>query len=274
VVINSPLEQSHMSYSKPFHRNYRAIIESHNSGYSNWAYVVDREYSNHPEHFTRGFLIIQDDIKELFEYIEPSDTNEKTFSYRIHELFIRTCIEVEANFKAILRENIFTPLFISGQKAGQPRPEDKWNINDYKKINKTHHLDNYFVELPIWKGLNNRYQPFKEWQNSDTLTWYQAYNQCKHNRYDNFEIASFKNLMLAYTGLFALLSSQFCTIDFNPGMDNLECQNEYYLGTFGIGDYLKIEFPTNWSDSEKYDFNWETLKKDSNKFEKIDYNAI
>ena len=67
----------------------------------------DHNYSDHPEHYTRAFAILQKDIIGLFEYIEPSDINLVTYSFRIHELLVRTCIEVEANFKAILREKYF-----------------------------------------------------------------------------------------------------------------------------------------------------------------------
>ena len=35
-----------MSITKPYHRNYREIINGHNSGYSSWAYIVDKENMN------------------------------------------------------------------------------------------------------------------------------------------------------------------------------------------------------------------------------------
>jgi len=55
---------------------------------------------------------------------------------------IRTCIEVEANFKAILRENTFNP----------KKEEKWWNINDFKVVNKTHHLDAYGIGIYFWEG--------------------------------------------------------------------------------------------------------------------------
>lgn len=97
-----------MSLGKPFHRNYRGIKPSHQSGYSGWAYLEDREYAKNPEHYARAFILIQNDLQAIFEYIEPSDEGRDAYSYRIHALFMRTCIEVEANFKAILEENTFT----------------------------------------------------------------------------------------------------------------------------------------------------------------------
>jgi len=61
-----------------------------------------------------------------------------------------------------------------------------------------------------------KYQPFSEWKDNKPLSWYQAYNQCKHDRYEKFELANFKNLMLSFNGLFVLLSSQFKCESFSP----------------------------------------------------------
>jgi len=259
-----------MGLQKPFHRIFREFIKSNNSGYSSWSYVVDKQYAKNPYHYTRAFLMIQEDVQKLFEYIEPADINLKTYSHRIHELLMRICIEVEANFKAILRENIYSPT----SKQGKSIPHEKWNINDYSKINISHRLDGYIVELPLWNGKQSKYQPFKEWENNGSLSWYQAYNKCKHDRNENFELANLQNLLAAFAGLFALLSSQFGTQDFEPGSTFLSMEGGgYYEGSFGIGGYLKIEFPSNWPDHEKHNFDWSVLKLQSERFEKFDYNS-
>jgi hypothetical protein len=264
-----------MPIMKPFHRIYRELVRTNNSGYSSWAFIVDKDYAKTPHHYTRGFLILQEDIKSLFEYIEPADINLKTFSYRIHELLMRTCIEVEANFKAILRENVYTPTFRNGSKAGQLRTEEYWKISDYIKINKSHHLDNYFVEFPFWRGIKNRYQPFYDWQLGSSPSWYQVYNETKHDKNDKFELANFENLITAFAGLFVLLSSQFNCESFQPGSTSLSIGGDsYFEGEFGIGEYLKIEFPNNWTDSEKYDFDWSVMKNETIRFQKFDYNNI
>lgn len=261
-----------MSHSKPFHRNFRGFIKGSNSGYSQWAYIVDREYSKSPEHYTRAFGLIQSDLIKLFEYIEPSDRNLKTYSYRIHELFMRTCIEIEANFKAILKENIFNPT----DRKGGLRPENKWNIHDYKKVNKTHHLSAYKIHVPIWDGTQSVYEPYKEWRGSVELSWYQAYNKSKHDRQIAFKEANLKNLINSIAGLLALLSSQFRTEDFSSGGAVIAPNgiDSYYSTEPALGCYFHIEFPDDWLDDEKYDFNWSTLKIQSDKFNKINYDNI
>jgi hypothetical protein len=260
-----------MSYSKPFHRNYRGFVNGPNSGYSQWAYIVDRSYAEAPEHYVRAFSMIQSDLQRLFEFIEPSDQNLVTYSYRIHELFMRTCIEVETNFKAILRENIYNPI----DKNGDARPEQKWNIHDYRKVNGTHHLSAYKVYISTWDGERSIFEPFKQWADSTELSWYQAYNKSKHNRKDEFKEANLENLLNSVAGLLVLLSSQFRTEDFSPGSTLLSVITDSYYSTEpALGGYFHIQFPDNWDDSEKYEFNWSELKNEPDRFQKINYDSL
>ena len=260
-----------MGIPKPFHRNVRGFVESANSGYSAWAYIVDRAYANSPEHYVRAFLLIQSDLQKLFEFIEPADENLIAYSYRIHELFMRTCIEVEANFKAILKENIFNPTFADDS----PRLETKWNIHDYWKINTTHHLSAYKVHIPIWNGTKSIFEPFKQWAAAPELSWYKAYNSSKHDRQNEFKKANLENLLNSVAGLLVLLSSQFGTQDFSTAGAVLGINTDNYYSTSpALGDFFHIEFPNDWRDEEKYGFNWSELKKQPNRFQKIDYNRI
>lgn len=246
-----------MGVTKPFHRNYRASI----NGVSR-DYILDPDYAKFPEHYVRSFLLIQEDILKLFQFIEPSDTNLQTYSFRIHELYMRICIEIEANFKAIFNENKYS------------KQEKYWNVTDYKKINQTHRLDEYKVVFPIWTGIKNKFQPFKEWQSGNSLSWYKDYNACKHNRANEMHKANLENLLKSFSALFVLLSSQFYTEAFSPGDIFLALTSVgYYKGDFGIGGYLMIEFPT-WPEDEKYNFNWKELKSSGDKFAEIDYDAI
>ncbi len=260
-----------MSQPKPFHRAYRKCVDGPNSGYNSWAYVIDREYSQAPEHYVRAFLLIQKDLQLIFEFIEPSDGNLQTHSYRIHELFMRTCIEVEANFKAILKENIFNPR----DKEGKSRLEKKWNIHDYRKVATTHHLSSYQVHLPIWDGTCGVFKPFAGWSATSELMWYQSYNKSKHDRHVQFREANLQNLLLSVSGLLALLSSQFGTQDFAPGHTLLATSGGgYYSTSPALGDFFHIDFPDDWTDEEKYEFDWETLKTQPHRFAQIDYDHI
>lgn len=237
---------------------------AHNSGYSGWAYVVDRKYAQNPEHYVRAFLLIQSDLQRLFEFVEPADQNLSTYSYRMHELLMRTCIEVEANFKAILRENKFTI-----------KSDRDWNISDYKKVNITHRLSSFKVTVPIWEGTRSYFEPFSFWSAGHGLPWYQAYNASKHDRHNKFKKANLGNLLNAVSGLLVLLSAQFGNQDFSPGPTGLSVAvDSYYSTQPALGGFFHIEIPNDWSDDEKYDFDWASLKTQPDRFQKIDYDKI
>jgi hypothetical protein len=259
-----------MSFAKPFYRNWRAIKPGPQSGYSGWAYIHDRDYAKNAEHYVRALILIQNDLQSILEYLEPSDECRTAYSYRIHALLLRTCIEVEANFKAILEENNFTP------------PSNRsLNMTDYRKVDATHHLSSYEVMLPIWNGAPPIWKPFEPWKSVRGqsghvgLPWYQAYNASKHDRQDEFKKANFENLVSAVAGLLVLISSQFCGQDFSAGPVTYAASGyDYHPMEASIGSLFRIKYPDDWLDDECYDFDWTVLKKQTDRFEKIDYDAI
>ncbi|MDG5494484.1 hypothetical protein [Niveispirillum sp. BGYR6] len=257
-----------MSSTKPYRRCYRPMKGLINHFDDTAQYIVDREYALHAQRYIRGFLIIIDDLKNLFNYIEPSDECLRSYSHRIHEMFMRACVEVEANFKAILREN--------GYKKNKP------NMVDYFLVDHTHHLSSYEVLLPIWDGFG-RWVPFEKWRpyrgkqikrgDFTPLEWYKAYNNSKHDRYQNFKEANFENLIKAVSGLLVLITSQFKDID--VGSSELKVigggDGEF---SYSIGGIFMVKYPTDWCDDEMYEFDWEKLKKDNHRFLNINFNEV
>jgi len=171
--------------------------------------------------------------------IEPSDQNGQCYSFRIHELLLRACVEVEANCKAILKENGY-------KKRGN------WTMNDYKKINVSHHLSSFDVQLPVWHGSKNIRKPFEMWRSDARLPWYQAYNETKHDRHTGFAKATLDHLIDAVCGVLTMLCAQFATAQYD------------YLMTVGvppdggfqvvIGRCFTVRFPDDWPEEERYDF--------------------
>ena len=223
--------------------------------------MVHPRFAESPEHYVRAFLLLQKDLQELFDYVEPADKNLSCYSFRIHALLLRACVEVEANCKAILKEN------------GYSRGGD-WNMGDYKKINTTHRLSSYGIKIPNWHGVKNIWSPFSAWANRRPLPWYEAYNTTKHDRHTEFEQATFEHLLDACCGLLVVLSAQFETNDFSSGSTLLALEGPDDGMETGIGGYFRVKFPNDWPEELKYDFEWEALKGEADPFRTIDYTTI
>src|SRR5438309_1584476 len=127
-----------MAVTKPYKRTVRPFANGQYPEDPRKSYINDPKFAvSPPLQYIRAFQVIQKDLLELFEYVEPADKNEDCYSFRIHELHMRTCIEVEANCKVILEENHYR------------KPGD-WNMGDYKKLDPTHRLSSYEVKFPVW----------------------------------------------------------------------------------------------------------------------------
>jgi hypothetical protein len=243
-----------MAVTKPYRRTCRQFADGKYPGDTRTSYINDPEFAIAPQQYIRAFEVIQKDLLELFDYVEPADKNEKCYSFRIHELHMRACIEAEANCKAILTENGY---------SGAP----DWTMNDYKKLEPTHRLSSYRVKLPVWQGADNVRCPFSSWRSGSKLIWYQAYNEAKHDRYNQFEQANFENLLEAVSGLVVLLSSQFYTHSFSRIVDWADAYDYGDDFLVAIGNYFLVEFPNDWPQADRYSFDWEQLKKASDRFQ-------
>jgi hypothetical protein len=221
-------------------------------------YIRHSKFAIEPEHYIRAFGVIQKDLLEIFDFIEPADTNLQCYSYRTHELFMRTCIEIEANFKAILTEN------------GYSRSGD-WNMSDYQKCEASHLLSSYEIKFPVWRGSQHTRRPFASWANMGRLPWYQGYNAAKHSRHDNFGSANLSNLLDSIAGLVSILSAQFLTEDFSPSAGLLALEGSWDGLEGAIGGYFRVKFPNNWPTNDRYDFDWTALQASSDPFQNFHY---
>lgn len=243
----------------PFHRCYRPVI----SGLSERNYLNDDCYAQKPYSFTKAFLTLQKEIEELFLFVEPTYDNRNTYSYRIQQLLIRVCIELEANFKAIMSENKYS------------KDSNWWDINDYWKINASHKLSEYKVYMPNWEGDNKYFEPFAGWRKSPRLAWYRASQRTKHNRAAKLYEANLENLMNAFCGLFVVVTAQFGEMDYTTGpiLVSVSGKDSYYGCDFGIGNMLKPIYP-EWSEEDKYIIDWAEVCESPDRFRKFDYDAV
>lgn len=247
-----------MALSKPYRRTIRQFSDGQYHEGGRWAYIRHPKFCTEAEHYIRAYEIIQKDLIEIFDYIEPDEVNLSTYSFRIHELFMRACIEVEANFKAILSENGYA-------KTGN------WNLVDYRKIEASHFLSMYEVKLPVWRTGTKILKPFEDWTANGKPKWYQEYHDAKHNRHVAFAKANFENLLNSVAGLVALLHAQFlngCVGSQTASVAAFALDDGY---EDAIGDYFRIKFPTNIPATERYDFDWQAIQGQIDPFSSYPY---
>lgn len=172
---------------------------------------------------------------------------------------MRTCIEIEANCKAILVENEY------------PR-KGNLTIKDYKKINPSHRLSSYEVKVPYWRGSGEIRSPFAAWSDSKPLEWYQAYNHAKHDRHEKFSEATLDHALDAICALVVLLSAQFLTEDFAPSASYLSLSDSTDGFASAIGNYFRVRFPNDWPENDQYAFDlndWNVLQNEADPFQSI-----
>lgn len=247
-----------MALSKPYRRTVRQLADDSYSNSGNGQYVGHPLFAESAGQYLRAFGILVKDYINLLDYIEPATLNENTYSFRIHELLLRACIEVESNFVAILKENGY-------------QKKSNWNILDFKKVNDSHHLSSYLVLMPVWKGKGLYRNPFENWNLDSNLDWFRAYNSTKHDRHNKFERANFKCLTDAMCGLAVLIASQFRDYSFGSQDTLLSLGGPKDGMDILVGDFFRIKFPRDWTDEEKYGFKWETLKEEQNPIDVINY---
>ncbi len=254
-----------MAITKPYRRTCRQFTDGSYSEGGRWMYLLHKRYATDPRHYVRAFLLLQEDILDLFSYVEPSDKNLETYSHRIQQLLMRACVEVEANLTAIFLDNEYAAA------------QGNLTMHDYRLIDISHRLSSYEIRIPTWQGSQGNRKPFASWSQGMTLSWYQAYNKSKHNRHENFHLATFDALIDAFCGLAVLLSAQFHDEDYSPGGKTLGLSGACYTYEGNdemepaIGGLLRVRFPSDWSQDDRYEFNWQQLSELDDPFENFDY---
>lgn len=170
--------------------------------------------TQHMISLSNSFECLCRDFLKLCEYIDPIDSNESCFSHRSYELLLRSCTELENLWCIILREKNYS-------KKGN------WTIKDYCKIESEFgiNLSSKEVTFVFWKPepAQSYIKPFEGWtttpqKGQPRLSWYNAYNEVKHDREQNFSKASLKNLRYAMSALYINLIEYYGCKIFTPSL--------------------------------------------------------
>jgi len=136
----------------------------------------------------QALIIIFEKLIDLFSYIEPNPASlDKVYSHRLRELLILACTEFENQCVTLMKK-----LNIS--------PKSKNYITaDYICLLQRGFLDEYSFSFPAYSNLSP-FTPFAHWGSSaptQSLGWYNNYNETKHDRSANFDKATLNSVINA-----------------------------------------------------------------------------
>lgn len=160
---------------------------------------------------TQAYRLIEKDLEEIFQFVEPKD-NSSVYSHKIYSLFFRACTEFESVAKQILRLNNHNKT--SYNMGDYFILEKEFGLSDYCVYNKA--LGVEFTPFYCFYGKNSYQEVYDEFGNG---FWYQAYNEVKHDRSTNFNLANLNNTYSAIGGLALLLFLQYRKAAFFPYID-------------------------------------------------------
>lgn len=254
-----------MSLSKPYYRITRpgAYIPD---------YVTDLRYAADRIQLSRAYLSIEGELRKIFNYIEPDESNRLTFSFALYSLLLRACTEVEVNCKEIMEANGYS--------------KRNMGMRDYTKLEKSSKLSCYQAVYRNWRQDGNgsvTYKPkiltpFQSFASGTSPAWYQAYNKVKHNREDNLELANLENCMNAVAAILILLYSQFgsCCIESYASGQHLHWHE---MGSYDNAFDADVMFDIKplpkgtWAKEECYDFDWNALQGQAEPFDRFGFSV-
>lgn len=143
--------------------------------------------------------ILVQSMMHLFDTIEPVQAHEEVYGHRVRELLLLACMETESSWSSVLRANEYNG--------------NRWTTQDYVKLQAPLVLDTFTVSLTRFPGWAD-FSPFAGWnagQPTESLPWYDAYNNTKHNREAGFSSAELKHAVSAVGAAVVMHYVQFGT---------------------------------------------------------------
>ncbi len=160
-------------------------------------------------------------MRAIAQTIQPHPDNGSAYGHELRNLLILACTQVEASLKTILRENGYA----------RADKSEKFTTADYVKLAEPMRLREWKVGMPLYLDWGS-VQPFGSWdaaKATQSLAWYQAYNDTKHDAEDKLSVATLNNVISAVSAVFVLLIAQF-------GAANFGDRGPYRISDFWVAD--------------------------------------
>jgi hypothetical protein len=150
--------------------------------------------------FTQSFVALKlllDKMQDIFETVEPYQSNLGTFGHKIRELLLLAAMEVEASWVAVLKTNGYA--------------RSRFTTVDCVKLLMPMRLDSFSLKLRSYTDFPS-FTPFDGWDAAaptKSLPWYDFYNQTKHNREEYLDVATLERAVHAVGAAVVMFYAQF-----------------------------------------------------------------
>ena len=143
------------------------------------------------------FLLLEEDLYEIFKYLEPVEDNAKAYGAKLAKLLLSVCSEVDVALKDLV---------------GLRDPENEMldrnsNIHDYRKFVCAEYINEFRCGSVTFARSDLVLRPWEEWwDESDKKDpkpeWWDAYNNVKHHQSESYHEANLQSLANAFAALF------------------------------------------------------------------------
>ena len=142
--------------------------------------------------FWQFFLAIESDLTRTTRFVEFNEDNFKTYSVEFARILLSASSEVDVLFKEL---------------CSITNPNKSYNnIKDYRECITSNYPKFYTFEVLIPQYDLVR-KPWKEWPPNSTInpSWWDSYNNVKHQRVKNYQEANLENAIDSVAGLFEVV---------------------------------------------------------------------
>ncbi|OCP09424.1 MULTISPECIES: hypothetical protein [unclassified Ensifer] len=154
------------------------------------------------------FLALERDLIRTLDYVELHPDNADAFSNEYAKLLLLVGSEVDVVAKQLCRT--------------VPGGDNANNILGYQQALTAAFPGIYSVDINISR-YSMSFKPWQAWEEeSNSPTWWKAYNEVKHERNSNYRVANQGNVATAFCGLLVLLMYHFRKYELQPYPQLLE----------------------------------------------------
>ncbi|MCF6404460.1 hypothetical protein L3C95_16300 [Chitinophaga filiformis] len=157
--------------------------------------IIESEKRNCEQSIT----LLVNRLEELFYYIYPDRSGLAAYSHKTRELLILACTEVENFWKYYISKAAVAPL------------GKYYTTKDYVRLMDALFLRDYRFRLDTYPSIQS-ISPFSNWDQSQpttSLRWYDAYNKVKHDRDQNFSLATLENCIQSVVANLVIYAVRF-----------------------------------------------------------------